>query len=226
VSEFQWLEIELARQMRPVAAPESLWDRIHEQPTPRRGSPFHWGLWPIAAALLLMISGGVAWRINLARNPVSAMEKLAEREFIALAGSRQDLDLRSDDPMEIRTWVKGKANVDIELPGASSVRLLGARLIRLNGAPIASVSYKVADSAAVLLVSGKAGGNTSKKEHVFSPVESAGGARLVSWSMREQVYTIASSAAKDPEAACALCHADRTPGGILPGGILKVTSHL
>jgi hypothetical protein len=221
VSEFQWLETELARQMRPVAAPDSLWDRIHEQPALRRASPSVWGWWPVAAALLLMASGGVAWRFSVARDPVNAMEKLAERELNELAGGPQELDLRSDDAAEIRTWAKTKANVDIELPGSGSVRLLGARLIRLDGSPIAAVCYKVGDSAATLLVLRKAGGNSAKKEHVFSRVESAGGARLISWSMREQVYTIASSAAKDPEAACALCHADRAPGGIL-----KVTSHL
>ena len=219
MSEFQWLEIELARQMGPVAAPEALWERIHEQQAPRRGGSFR--LWPVAAALLLMASGLVAWRISLARDPASAMEKLAEREFIALASGPQELDLRSGDPREIRTWAKAKANVDIELPRSGSVRLLGARLIRLNGSPVAAVAYNVGDSAATLLVSRNADGGAAKKEHVFSRVESAGGARLVSWSMREQVYTIASSAAKDPEAACALCHADRGPGGIL-----KVTSHL
>jgi hypothetical protein len=123
------------------------------------------------------------------------------------------LDLRSEDPLEIRTWVKAKTNIDIELPGSGAVRLLGARLIRLDGAPIAAVAYKVGDSAATLFVCRKrsvTGGNEPIK-HVFSRVN----AQLFTWSMREQVYTIASSSAKEPQAACLLCHADPAPGGIL-----------
>jgi anti-sigma factor RsiW len=224
VSEFQWLEIGLARELSPVAAPEALWERIRgggKTVRPTR-SWFGWVWWPVAAAVLLMVSGGVEWRVSLDRHDQgNTMERLAEREFIAVAGGPKDLDIRSEDPREIRTWAKAKANVDIELPGSSSVRLLGARLIRQNGAPVAAVAYNVGDSAATLLVSRKAGGGIAKKEHVFSRVESAGGARLISWSMREQVYTVASSAAKDPEAPCALCHADHPSGGIL-----KITSHL
>jgi hypothetical protein len=209
VSELQWLEMELARRLRPVAAPEALWDRIHEPRTPPRASSFR--LWPIAAALLLMGSGVVAWRISLARDPVSAMETLAERE---LSGP-QRYDLYSSDPLEIRTWVKAKTNVDLEMPGSGAVRLLGARLIRLDGEPVAAVGYKVGDSAATLLVCRKRSAAATSK-HVFSRMN----ARVLTWTMRAQVYTIA-SAAKDPQAACLLCHADPAPGGIL-----KVTSRL
>jgi anti-sigma factor RsiW len=201
--------MELARQLSPVTAPETLWDRIHEPHTPPRASSFR--LWPIAAALLLMTSGGVAWRISLARDPVSTMEKLAERELTR----PQQFDLYSEDPLEIRTWVKANANIDLELPGSSAVRLLGARLIRLDGEPVAAVGYKVGDSAATLLVCRKRSGASTTK-HVFSRAES----RLLTWTMRDQVFTIA-SAAKDPQAACLLCHADPAPGGIL-----KVTRRL
>jgi anti-sigma factor RsiW len=210
VSDFQWLEIELAHQLGPVEAPEELWDRIHEQPTPRGGSSFR--LWPIAAALLLMGSGAVAWRLSQAHDTVSAMERLAQRE---LSGP-QAFDLRSEDPREIRTWIKTNANIDIELPGSSAVRLLGARLIHLDGEPVAAIGYKVGDSAATLLVCRKRSvGNTTK--HVFSRADP----RLSTWSMREQVYTIASSSTKEPQAACLLCHAEPAPGGIM-----KVTRRL
>jgi anti-sigma factor RsiW len=204
VSELQWLKMELGRQLRPVEAPEALWDRIQEPRTPARASSFR--LWPIAAALLLMGSGVAAWRISLARDPVRSMERLAERE---LSGP-QRYDLHSQDPLEIRTWLKAKANIDIELPGSSAVRLLGARIIPLDGSPIAAVGYKVGDSPATLLVCRKRSGSVATAKHLFSRA----GAGLFSWSMREHFYTIASSA-KDPQAACQLCHADPAPGGIL-----------
>ena len=52
-----WLEMELARQLAPVAAPDALWDRIHEQQLPQREKPVAWAWWSIAAALLLVASG-------------------------------------------------------------------------------------------------------------------------------------------------------------------------
>ena len=197
------LQIELARHLEPVSAPEELWDRIQDQP---RRSSFRF--WPVAAALLLTVAGAAAWRISLARDPVSAMEKLAERELSA----PQEFDLRSSDPLEIRAWVKAKANIDLDLPGSGAVRLLGARLILLDGAPVAAVGYKVGDSPATLLVCRKRSPSTGNR-HVFSRAD----ASLFTWSMREQVYTIASSSTK----ACLLCHADPAPGGIL-----KVTRRL
>jgi len=206
-----WLEMELARQLSPVAAPESLWDRIHVehvQPVPRRAGGFRWELWPAAAALLLLASGGVIWQAG-ARDPVADMEKLATQELHQFHG----LDIRSEDPAEIQTWLKANANIDIALPGSGAVRLLGARLIPRRGAPVAAVAYRVGDNDATLLVSKKHwvfSGKAASK-HVFSRIESAGGARFFSWRTREHVYTIASSMTKDPQAPCLLCHANEPP---------------
>jgi len=90
-----WLEMELARQLSAVAAPESLWDRIHVQhvqPVPRRRLGFR--LWPVAAALLLTASGGVIWQAE----PLADMEKLAAQELHEFHG----LDIRSEDSAEIQ----------------------------------------------------------------------------------------------------------------------------
>ena len=197
-----WLEMELARHLSPVAAPEALWNHVQAQAYSRRESSMRWGWWAVAATVLLIM--GVAWQINPADGPAGVMEKLAEQEL--RTGSAR-LDFRSDDPMEIRTWLNAKANIDIELPGERSgpVRLLGARLIPFEGASIAAVCYTVDNRPATLVVSKKRGVASTTGKHSFSRVESAGGARLFTWSMREQVYTIA-SAAKDPQAACLLCH--------------------
>ena len=197
-----WLEMELARHLGPVAAPESLWDRIHEQKIPRRDNPDRRVLWPIAAALLLMASGGVTWRIVMARDPGAGLARLAENELRA-----SSLDFRSEDPVEIRTWVKAKANIDIDLPaGPSAVRLLGARLIQFKGTPVAAVAYRVGDDDAALLVMGKR--SAAAPNHVFAPVQSAGTTRLFAWSMGQQEYTIAFAGTKDPQGACLLCHAN------------------
>ena len=201
-----WLEMELSRQLGPVAAPEALWDRIEERQVSRREKPVSWALWPIAAALLLMASGGMAWTIAMARDPGAGMAKLAERELRAIADNSRSLDFRSDDAAEIQTWVKAKTNIDIELPaGRSAVRLLGACVIRLKGTPVAAVAYRVGDEAAALLVMEKHAAATSSR-HLFSQVASAGNARLFSWGMRRQEYMIAFAGTKDPHGACLVCH--------------------
>src|ERR1035441_9466891 len=123
------LERELARQLAPVAAPETLWDRIHEpRPPAPRGMPMAWfnwhGVaWP-ATVVVLIACAGVYWRMNRAREP------LAE-----LPPASRDFDFRSNDFGAIRKWVKAESNIDIDLPDGSAasaapVLLLGVRLIR------------------------------------------------------------------------------------------------
>jgi anti-sigma factor RsiW len=147
---------------------------------------------------MLAAGGAAIWRISVPQT----MEELAIREL-----SEERLDFRSDDPAQIRSWVQAKAGIDVELPasGGREVRLLGCRLMKRSGAPVVSIAYRVAGDAAALLVS-RAAGSGAGGAHQFAPRESSGGARIFSWTMREKEYTIACSAAREPEAACLLCH--------------------
>ena len=209
-----WLEGELSRHLGPVTAPESLWERIHQCPVPRQRSPLQWALWPVAAAMLLLTSGGVAWQSGKVRNHVGDMEQLAEQELQRLVAGSNDFDFQSSDPGEIRAWVKAKVKIDIDLAAGRSdgeVRLLGVRLIQHRGAPVAAIDYRVGEDAATLLVLRKAssaGTTLPASEHLFSRIQSAGSSRLVSWSMREQAYTMALSGTRDPQGGCFVCHVD------------------
>lgn len=204
-----WLERELARQLAPVAAPESLWDRIHQrQREPRRRISFDRAFWPIAVAMVLLAFAGVLRTFSASRNPET---------FTEHSGS---FDLRSDNFEDIRAWAKTEANIDIDLPSGQlardrgDVRLLGARLIRRRGLPVAAIDYRVGDESATLFVSGKRAGLSGTTEaagHLFSQTPSTGEARLVSWNMRNQTYTIAFSGAGNAHGACLLCHTN-SPG--------------
>ena len=165
-----WLEMELARQLRPVTAPDSLWDRIEGRQAAEPEASFQWMSWPVAAALMLTMAGGVAWRVALAHDPGTGVRALAVEELRRLEAGGGRLDFRSDDPREIRMWVKAMADIDIDLPGSSEVRLLGARLIERQGAPVAAVDYQAGEGTATLLVSGKGSGGAGKSPHVFAPV--------------------------------------------------------
>jgi hypothetical protein len=195
-----WLERELARQLAPVAAPESLWDRINEQQRiPRRRVSFDRAFWPVAAAMVLLAFAGVLRNLTVDRDPPIA------------AGGSGNFDFRSNNFDDIRAWAKTEANIDIDLPSGqlapdrSDVQLLGARLIRQRGLPVAAIDYRVGGEAATLFVSGKRGGLSGTTEaagHLFSRIN----ARLVSWNVGNQTYTIAFSGAKSPHGACLLCH--------------------
>jgi hypothetical protein len=207
-----WLERELARQLAPVPAPDSLWDRINgRQRMPRPGVSLDWVFWAVAAAMAVLAFAGIERTLVRHRDP----GRLTDRDLAALAADSGEFDIRSGNLEETRAWVKAEADIDIDVPAGQpaadrgGVRLLGARLIRLRGLPIAAIGYRVGDDVATLFVSGRhAGlsGSTEVSKHLFSRTTLAGGARLISWNMRSQTYAIAFSGATDPRGACLLCH--------------------
>ncbi len=195
-----WLERELTHQLAVVAAPESLWDRIQDGPAPRENRSFEWTRWPIAAALALAIAGATAWQFSAAHRRAGSMQALAIEELQGFS-----IDFHSTDPVAIGTWVKTEANIALHLPPENgAVRLLGARMIAGGETPIAAIAYQVGNARAALLVSRAPGNGTVTPKHAFAKSDNAGNG-LISWSMGQQVYTLACSG-KDPQVACLLCH--------------------
>jgi hypothetical protein len=80
--------------------------------------------------------------------------QLTGQELRSLADSSQACDFWSDDPAEIRNWVKSKGNIDVDIPVAhpGAARLMGARLIRVRGTLVAAIAYRMSSGAATLLV--------------------------------------------------------------------------
>ncbi len=221
--DFKWLERELYRQLAPVKAPESLWHRINSaRPLPEDRVSFRWMLWPVAAAMVALVSASIAGNLH---NP--GMHKnvapIREQELLTLARNstggnlaREGYNFQSDSMQATRAWLKSAANIDIDLPSvqpapdSGAVQLMGVRLIHLRGLPVAAVRYRVGDEIATLFVSrrqGGPGGNSEAPKHLFSQVKTAGDERLFSWNMGNQTYTIAFTGARDSHGACLLCHA-------------------
>lgn len=207
-----WLERELARQLAPVAAPESLWYQIQEQRrlSPRRDS-LRWTLWPAIAILTLFVCAGAFREID-----IRGAERLTPQDLAELARNPKDLDFRSSDFGAIRSWVKAKANIDIDVPEgmvspeSAAVRVIGVRLVRLRGLPVAAIDCRFGADRATLVVSAKRAGHAGNEvgKHLFAEGESGSGTRMVSWNMRNQNYAIAFAGAGDANAACMLCHAN------------------
>ena len=149
-----WLEMELTRQLSPVTAPPELWTAIQERPVKQRVATGGWVLWPAVAFMLLFACGA------LFRN-MRDITQLTGQELRSLADSAPACDFWSDDPAEIRNWVKSKGNIDIEIPAERSGanRLAGARLLHVRGNVVAAIAYRMSSGAATLLVSGGRAGN-------------------------------------------------------------------
>jgi hypothetical protein len=183
-NENDWIEKELARQLTPVRAPDSLWSRVESARRSQRSSPqAGWILWPAVAMMLLFASGDLLWEIGKAR---ASITPLTEQDLEAVADGSA-CDFKSSDPAQIERWVKAKTSMNVNLscgrPG--NAQLVGARLIRKHGAVIAAIAYQVGNDAATLLVTDK---------HF-----------LFRWN-RE--YSIAWSGSKDNPGACNQCHVD------------------
>ncbi|HWF09558.1 MAG TPA: hypothetical protein VG297_13905 [Bryobacteraceae bacterium] len=208
-----WLEGELSRQLAPVTAPQSLWDRIEAGGRSAHRRPSHaWVLWPVAAALALMALAGV-WRI---RSGTAEPDPFREQELVLLRTPVHGYDAHPANLQETRAWAKAEANIDIDTPSGEpapdkgAVRLIGARMMNYRGLRVAAINYRAGDESATLFVSAKRAGlsgNTEISKHLFSQIASEGDQRIVSWNMRNQTYSIAWPGAKSSRGACLLCHA-------------------
>jgi hypothetical protein len=183
-----WLDLQLAHELRPVPAPDELWGRVRAgQRRPVTRSRWWTLRLPALASATLLIAAGLLWSAKRS----AGLEQLAARELNRSA----QLELRSSDPSEIGAWLRREAGVDVEIPVSTRVRLTGARVIRHRGTLVGEVAYRVGGDSALLLVA-PAGG-------VFRAPGQHGG---FTWQKQQQVYAIACSLFDRPQAACALCH--------------------
>ena len=203
-----WLELELAEELRPTAAPDELWERIRGaapvgQARPPANISQHrgaraalrpwspsWASWPIAAIVTLMIAAATLWLVAKGQEPPLDLRQLAIQEL----RDPSPLDLRSSDPAQINDWIGRQAGVALTIPERTGAHLAGARVIQKGGARIAAVTYRVGDDTATLLVARAAPSADFGHGHA-------------QWQARGQTYALASSNPDHPEAACLLCHA-------------------
>jgi hypothetical protein len=185
----EWLEVELAEALRPVAAPPQLWDRVWE-PRPRLRHQ-KWAAWPIAAAIALAVAAGIVWSHAAGRATPVNLRQLALEQL----RDAKPLDFHSSDPAEIRRWLRQQTGAEVRLAPHRTAHLVGARVIRAGGASIGVVAYRVGDIDATLLVA--RGQAMAERSH-----------RRFSWSAGGVNYALACADVAHPEAACLLCHAN------------------
>ena len=186
-------EAELTRHLGPVQAPDELWGRVVQGAAGRASVP-RWGARQWAAVSLATLALAAGIRVGLNRDLSGE-----ERAVRALSRTQAQMEFRSGDPAELRTWVKTGTGLDVPLPErlAPSVQVIGANLT--GGS--AEISYRVGGLDAALVVSKLA--TEGDGRHTLVKNGSYQGASFLSWTMRGQMYTIASA---DARLGCILCH--------------------
>lgn len=183
-----WLELELAETLRPVRAPDELWERI-SRAEPRKTRRSVVAAWPVAALLTMGIAAATLWFVAHGQEPPAGLNQLAAQ----VLRDESPLELRSDNPQEIGRWMQNQTGLTLSVPETTTARVLGARVIQHGKSPVAAVSYQVGQDSAVLLVA--RAGATSDSGH-----------GQLSWTSRGQTYAIASTNHERPTEACVLCH--------------------
>jgi anti-sigma factor RsiW len=165
---------------------------------PSRGTTWQWAA--AALATVAIVAGITVWQ----NRDISG----EERAVRALSRAPEQLQFHSTDAAELRAWVKSGAGLDVPMPAhtASSVQLVGAYVNRKGGTPTAEIAYRVGGVDATLVVSKIPMEGDGR--HQFVKSGSYHGSNFTSWTMRGQMYTIASA---DARVGCLLCHSTGAP---------------
>jgi len=201
----------LEKHLGRVEAPANLWSHVR-QPAAVRPTSVSWSAWVTVAATLAITAGG--WTLwQQMRTPQSVEAKAVA----ALSQGPEDLGLHSENAGDVRNWVRTNSGIDIPLPPKHSamVRIIGASVTEDTN-PIAQVSYEVGEYRAALLVTKDPTGKTTYPHHEARDSDPYQTARVSSWSMKGQSYTLAWSAPGEARVACLLCHGTEPAVGVSP----------
>ncbi|MEO5923894.1 MAG: hypothetical protein ABIR70_08720 [Bryobacteraceae bacterium] len=198
----------LKKHLGRVEAPANLWGHVQGRIAAESPKPSYWKVPAFAtAAFVVAIAGGwTMWQQSQAPQTVEAMA-------VAALGNRpEQLELRTDDAASIRKWVRANAGIDIPLPPKHSevIRITGAS-VNHEGPRMAQVAYQVGEFRAALLVTKDPTGVTRYPKHDFRGSNSLDAARVTSWSLKGQAYTLAWTAPGEDRTACLLCHDQEPP---------------
>jgi hypothetical protein len=147
----EWMELELAEALRPVAAPPGL--RMpsipaRAQSASREPAVFHnwniWAAWPAAALATLLLVAGMLWFAAQSRHAPTDLRLLAANQL----RDPSPLDVRSSDPAELTRWLRRQVGVDLSLPACVE----GGRLLSKSGTPAAAIMLRIRNDQAALLV--------------------------------------------------------------------------
>ena len=220
--------IRLAEKLAVAEAPESLWPEIRNRLDRRapRSLPTRRPLFVTATVFAAVVGVGLAWylgfreplRVTETAAPVSRLEAVAIEEHLRRLSGSIDWQIRTADLPRLRRWVHESSGLSAdEIPldrapeDARRLRIVGARLARVNGATAAVIGYEM-DSEPVTLATARLGdlGDPPPvapfSKDVLYRFDRAHGYKVVTWGVSRKAYAMVSRLPGYGQSGCFLCH--------------------
>ena len=219
--------IRLAEKLPATEAPDSVWLSVRDalDRSPRHRFP-HRAVLVGATVAAALVAAGLAWyfalreplRVTETAGPVSRLEAAAIEEHLRRSQGHIDWQIRTTDLAQLRRWVSESSALSVdEIPvdrpaeDAGRLRIVGARLVRVDGATAAVIGYEM-DSEPVTLATARLG-DLRDAPHVapFSKdvryrLDRVHGYKVVTWGVSHKAYAMVSSLPGYGQTGCFLCH--------------------
>lgn len=219
--------IRLAEKLPAAEAPESVWASVRDAlDRPSRPRLLPRAVLAGATVAVALAAAGLAWyfalreplRVTETAGPVSRLEAVAIEEHLRRIQGRIDWQIRTADLARLRRWVGESSGLSAdEIPidrppeDAGRLRIVGARLARVDGATAAVIGYEM-DSEPVTLATARLG-DLRDAPHVapFSKdvryrLDRAHGYKVVTWGVSHKAYAMVSRLPGYGQTGCFLCH--------------------
>ena len=219
--------IRLAEKLPAAEAPDSVWVSVRDAlDRPSRSRFLPRAVLVGATVAVALVAAGLAWyftlreplRVTETAGPVSRLEAVAIAEHFRRIQGRIDWQIRTTDLARLRRWVGESSGlsadeIPIDRPAedAGRLRIVGARLARVDGATAAVIGYEM-DSEPVTLATARLG-DLRDAPHVapFSKdvryrLDREHGYQVVTWGVSHKAYAMVSRLPGYGQTGCFLCH--------------------
>ena len=200
------------------------WQVSGPQLVPNRDFSRSWYVGAVAALILLVIGG--TFVAMQRRDRPSEMLRAAVLEHRELQRNQVSLDVVTDSPENILEWFGKRVSFPIRMADAgiasndrAKYKLVGGRLVNLEGEQAALLSFRLAGEMVSLLIASDrfdidAGGNVVRSAGIDLHSRDEESMRVVSWKNRGLSYVLVFGNSKGRVNACGRCHeagsSDRT----------------
>jgi anti-sigma factor RsiW len=223
--------IRLAENLPQASAPDSLWDSIQQSldqsivaDAGDHGRRRSWAL-AFSLAALVVITGLFSWYFGFRQRlyVAPAVTEPSQFELAAVLEHSRRIqgalhwDLTTADTATLRTWVRVHAGLSASIPDnrpaedRGHFRLVGARLLQVEGATAAEIGYQLDSYSVTLLTAQLAKLHKSPREAWFSKdvsyrLDTDHGYKVLTWGSDGQAYAMVSSLPGLGHKGCILCH--------------------
>jgi len=178
---------------------------------------------PIAAAVLVLLSPVVVWRVvrqnnRPAKGGPSGFALMAAESHLRHSRGQLPLEMESSNPQDISGWFANKLAFNVKLPSYQEssgqdklYTLEGARLVGYENDYAAYVAYRMKEQPISLVITSELVAKPSGGEQIaargltfhFNAID---GLKVITWSDRGLTYALVSDLDERGQQSCIVCH--------------------